>query len=206
MKTNKLLKARENAGDHVAIVFSFASDWLRGWREFSGPITEQGWVKPKWSWISLYTHSKNRSSIGGEQLISMEYSRIEGDPQTFSNTSLDGAVLRQIYAKEQVTYRYHLPIIVDLWLCLSRHQAMMRGISVIRISRFVFFFLLKKKVLSLILCWFGSRLIGVTRVIVFGDGSILYLKILLYSLKSLPSAFRVQGCWMATNPLNPRSD
>ena len=31
-------------------------------------------------------------------------------------------------------------------------------------------------------------------VIVFGDGSILCLDILLYSLKSLPSAFRVQGC------------
>ena len=58
VKTNKLLKARENADDQVAIVFSFASDWLRGWHEFSGPITEQGWVKPKWSWISLYTHSK----------------------------------------------------------------------------------------------------------------------------------------------------
>ena len=62
----------------------------------------------------MYTHSKNRSSIGGEQL-SMEYSKIEGDSQTFSNTSLDGAVLRQIYAKEQVTYRYHLPIIVETW-------------------------------------------------------------------------------------------
>ena len=68
----------------------------------------------------------------------------------------------------------------------------MGGISVIRISRFVFFFFLKKK--SLILCLFGSRLNGVSRVIVFGDGSILYLDILLYSLKSLPSAFRVQGC------------
>ena len=47
MKTSKLLKARENAGDQVTIVFSFASDWLRVWREFSGPITEQGCVKPK---------------------------------------------------------------------------------------------------------------------------------------------------------------
>ena len=47
MKTSKLLKARENADDQVAIVFNFASDWLRGWREFSGPITEQGCVKPK---------------------------------------------------------------------------------------------------------------------------------------------------------------
>ena len=68
--------------------------------------------------LDIFVHSlKNRSSIGDEQLISMEYSRIEGDSQTFSNTSLaiDGAVLRQIYAKEQVTYRNHLPIIVETW-------------------------------------------------------------------------------------------
>ena len=106
--------------------------------------------------LDILVHSlKNRSSIGDEQLISMEYSRIEGDSQTFSNTSLDGAVLRQMYAKEQVTYRYHLPIIVDLWLCSSRHQAMMKGISVIRISRFVFFFLLKKKspIFDFMLIW-----------------------------------------------------
>ena len=66
--------------------------------------------------LDIFVHSlKNRSSIGGEQLISMEYSKIEGDSQTFSNTSLDGAVLRQIYVKEQVTYRNHLPIIVETW-------------------------------------------------------------------------------------------
>ena len=34
-------KARENAGDQVVIGLNFASDWLREWREFSGPITEQ---------------------------------------------------------------------------------------------------------------------------------------------------------------------
>ena len=33
-------EARENASDQVMIGFSFASDWLRGWREFSKPITE----------------------------------------------------------------------------------------------------------------------------------------------------------------------
>ena len=41
MKTSALLEARENANDQVAIVVSFASDWLRGWCEFYGPITEQ---------------------------------------------------------------------------------------------------------------------------------------------------------------------
>ena len=40
MKTRKLLKGREITNDYVAIVFSFASDWLGGWREFSGAITK----------------------------------------------------------------------------------------------------------------------------------------------------------------------
>ena len=35
-KTSELSKARENAGDQVAIGFSFESDWLREWRKFSG--------------------------------------------------------------------------------------------------------------------------------------------------------------------------
>ena len=38
-------KARENAGEQVVTDGSVASDWLRGWREFSGPITEQIKVK-----------------------------------------------------------------------------------------------------------------------------------------------------------------
>ena len=36
---NKLPNARENASDQVAIGSSFESDWVRKWREFSGPIT-----------------------------------------------------------------------------------------------------------------------------------------------------------------------
>ena len=40
-KQEKLPKARENAGDQVVIGFSFASDWLGEWREFSEPITER---------------------------------------------------------------------------------------------------------------------------------------------------------------------
>ena len=34
----KLLEARENAGVQVAAALSFASDWLKGRHEFSGPI------------------------------------------------------------------------------------------------------------------------------------------------------------------------
>ena len=41
VRISKLLDAQENAGDQIVIGFSFASDWLRKWREFSGPITER---------------------------------------------------------------------------------------------------------------------------------------------------------------------
>ena len=45
MITSKLLEARENAqenaNDQLAIVFNSASDWLRGFGEFSGTVTEQ---------------------------------------------------------------------------------------------------------------------------------------------------------------------
>ena len=34
-------KARENTCGHVAIDFSFESDWLRKWREFSEPIPKR---------------------------------------------------------------------------------------------------------------------------------------------------------------------
>ena len=33
-------QARENGSDQVTIGFSFAFDWLRGWREFSRQIIE----------------------------------------------------------------------------------------------------------------------------------------------------------------------
>ena len=45
-KTSKLLEARENACDQVAIGFSFESDWWREWCEFSGPITKRSKAKP----------------------------------------------------------------------------------------------------------------------------------------------------------------
>ena len=38
---SKVPEARENAGDQVAVGFSFVSDWLRKWRELSGPIIKQ---------------------------------------------------------------------------------------------------------------------------------------------------------------------
>ena len=53
MKTRKLHEARENAGDQVLSVFIFASDWSKEWRESSGPITEQSYVKPKQSRVTF---------------------------------------------------------------------------------------------------------------------------------------------------------
>ena len=40
-ETRNLFEAREDTSAQVAVVFSFESDWLRGWRRFSEPITEQ---------------------------------------------------------------------------------------------------------------------------------------------------------------------
>ena len=41
------MQARENACDQVTIVFGFASDWLRKWREFLKTIKERSKAKPK---------------------------------------------------------------------------------------------------------------------------------------------------------------
>ena len=51
-------KARENAGDQVVIGFSFASDWLRKWREFFRPIAGRSKAKPKQSLITFNTQLK----------------------------------------------------------------------------------------------------------------------------------------------------
>ena len=47
VKTCKLPEARENESDGGAIGLSPACDWLRRWREISGPITIRGEVRPK---------------------------------------------------------------------------------------------------------------------------------------------------------------
>ena len=55
VETGNLLKVRENASDLAMIGFSFTFDWLRLWREFSGPITQQSKAKPKQSSITFDT-------------------------------------------------------------------------------------------------------------------------------------------------------
>ena len=57
--TSKRREARENASDQVAIGFSFASDWLKKWREISRPITELSNAKPMQSRITFDTQLKN---------------------------------------------------------------------------------------------------------------------------------------------------
>ena len=58
VNTRNRSQARENAGDQVTIGFSFAFDWLRGWREFSRPITERSKAKPIQSRITFDTQLK----------------------------------------------------------------------------------------------------------------------------------------------------
>ena len=58
VNTRKRPQARENASDQVAIGFSFTSDWLTGWREFSRPITEPSETKTKQSRITFDTQLK----------------------------------------------------------------------------------------------------------------------------------------------------
>ena len=71
VKTTKLFKARENAGDQVVVLdFCFASDWLRGRCEFPGPIKKRGKAKPKY-------------------LITLDYFRQSQDNCTFFNITLN---------------------------------------------------------------------------------------------------------------------
>ena len=51
-------EAWENAGNRHTIYFSFESDWLKRWREFSGPVTWRSKAKIKQSWIAFNTRLK----------------------------------------------------------------------------------------------------------------------------------------------------
>ena len=58
-KTSKLPKAQENVDDQVVTGFNFASDWLREWCEFSGPIIGRTKARTKQSRISFETQLKS---------------------------------------------------------------------------------------------------------------------------------------------------
>ena len=51
VKTSKLLEAQERQVSKLRLVFRFASDWLKQWREFFGPIEKQSEDKPIQYWI-----------------------------------------------------------------------------------------------------------------------------------------------------------
>ena len=63
VKPTKLPKARENAGLQDMVAFFFASDWLKDWWQFSGPITERSKAKPVKSQITFDTQLKNCSFV-----------------------------------------------------------------------------------------------------------------------------------------------
>ena len=58
VKTSKVPEAWENAGYRLTIYFSFESDWLKRWREFSGPVTWRSKAKTKQSRIAFNTRLK----------------------------------------------------------------------------------------------------------------------------------------------------
>ena len=61
LKKTKLLEARENANDPLAIVFSFTIDWLRGSRKSSRPVKiklSKTKVIPDYFWHSMENSSK----------------------------------------------------------------------------------------------------------------------------------------------------
>ena len=63
VKTAKLPKARENAGDRVMIGVSFAFNWLREWRKFSLPIRERIKAKPMQSRITFEPQLKTALTL-----------------------------------------------------------------------------------------------------------------------------------------------
>ena len=72
-------QARENACDQVTIGFSFASDWLKKWREFCQPITEPSNANPKQT-PNYFRHSIENCS--NQALLQKIYNIITHIPLT----------------------------------------------------------------------------------------------------------------------------
>ena len=69
MRTSQLPKAGENVGDQIVAGFTFASDWLIEWREFSGPITEQSKAKLMQSRITFDAQVKTSLANKSQVLV-----------------------------------------------------------------------------------------------------------------------------------------
>ena len=57
-KKKQARKARESKSDREVIEFSSASDWLKEWSEFYGPITVRFEAKPTQPWITFDSQFK----------------------------------------------------------------------------------------------------------------------------------------------------
>ena len=60
---SKVPEARENAGDQVAVGFSFVSDWLRRKHEFTGPMR---------NYLQLYVSLVKKENITVLNVISFQ--------------------------------------------------------------------------------------------------------------------------------------
>ena len=74
------MKRRKNASDPVDTGFSFASDWSRGWREFSEPIIGKIKAKPNPTRITFDGELKTASNEHWhfETVISSRSSKLWG--------------------------------------------------------------------------------------------------------------------------------
>ena len=63
-------RARENADDQVAIGFSFESDWLRKWREFSKQIIKRSEVKQNQSNLGVTFDTQLKIAFNFETITS----------------------------------------------------------------------------------------------------------------------------------------
>ena len=127
VKTAKSPKARENAGDQVVIGFSFASDWLRDWRESSGPMTEQSKTKHGLFRISFDTHFKKVISVKGIFLWNRAVVKIEW-----------GLAMFFVFVFPKLIEKYISTFLACLVLYLFRFVCF---ISIICVSLFFFIFL-----------------------------------------------------------------
>ena len=81
-------------GDQIVIGFSFASDWSRGWCEFSGPITERSKAKSMQSWFTFDTLLKIVLRANTYK-ITRELSSPENDPSSNAAISFLARNLRE---------------------------------------------------------------------------------------------------------------
>lgn len=126
MIASELPEARENASDQEAV--NFSSDWLRWWRKFSRPITEQSIANLMQSWIIFNMHlniSKLTLRLWIHSLPPTNFSNITTlSPLVCTRLNLIIQFLPfSISRGEELTYDYKFPIEDEKLPCLchSKH-------------------------------------------------------------------------------------